>query len=186
MGAKKRLFIAVDPAPDVAKAVASAVGELRTVAGRLSWSREDALHITLKFLGATDVDLVERVKSEVSAAAAATPAFSFKVRGAGSFPDDAKARVLWIGIEDGGVLAKLAAELDRRLEPLGFEREHHAFTPHLTIARARETRVDAARLLAPWREVDFGETRARELILYESFPGPGGSKYVPLIHAAFG
>ena len=38
----------------------------------------------------------------------------------------------------------LAEELDTRMERLGFEKEKRAFRPHITLARARDTRIDAS------------------------------------------
>jgi 2'-5' RNA ligase len=66
---------------------------------------------------------------------------ALELKGAGGFPSARRPRVVWAGV--GGeveALAGLAAELGRRLAPLGFPPEDRPLSPHLTLGRAREGR----------------------------------------------
>jgi len=63
------------------------------------------------------------------------------VGGAGAFPSDARAQVVWIGIDEGQEdLAHLAGAVMRATEPFGFEPDHPEFTAHLTVARSPRAR----------------------------------------------
>ena len=58
----------------------------------------------------------------------------------GFFPNPHSPRVFWCGIEAPG-LESLAAETDRATAALGIPSEKRAFSPHLTLARIKDTRV---------------------------------------------
>ena len=52
-----RLFLAINFAPEVRRAVADAAAPLRAMAPELSWIREPQLHLTVKFLGEQPDDM---------------------------------------------------------------------------------------------------------------------------------
>jgi len=69
-----------------------------------------------------------------------TSRFQLQLKGVGAFPSLRRAQVIWVGLE--GELEKLQNlqnQLESSLVPLGFPRESRGFTPHLTLARLRET-----------------------------------------------
>ena len=88
-------------------------------------------------------------------------------------------RVVWCGVEASANLAKLAADIESRLEPLGIPRETRAFVPHLTLARFKSPEgVDGlVRSAAEWSACDFGTARETEFHLFESLLKPGGAEY---------
>jgi 2'-5' RNA ligase len=56
--------------------------------------------------------------------------------GYGFFPEAGAPRVFWVGIEADLKLTSLAEAIDEGLSPLNIPKEEHAFSPHLTLARA--------------------------------------------------
>ncbi len=180
-----RLFVAIDLEPSVLAGVAGAVSRLRGRAPRAKWVDPANLHVTLLFLGERPEEQLPAFERQVREAAAQHPPPQLSVRSGGSFGPRAHPRVLWVGLE--GSLAALHAELERRFEPLGVEREHRPFAPHLTLARARDLKGDPklAHLAERLRESDFGTSIARELVLYRSQLTPMGSIYTPLVRAPF-
>lgn len=62
---------------------------------------------------------------------------------------------------------------------LGFKREARDFHPHLTLARFRDPRPQAAleRLLAETREESLGGFEVSEFFLWESQLSPAGAAY---------
>lgn len=176
-----RLFVAIDPPKRIAAALEEAIAPVRRLAPDERWSQLSNLHLTLAFLGHLPPDALEPIGAALARATAAHPAFTVRVRGAGSFGRGARARVLWVGVEGGDELLRLQASVADGLAVVGY-REERPFRPHLTLARARTPR--GSRALADARDalagLDFGAFPADALILYRSETGPGGSRYSAL------
>ena len=95
------------------------------------------------------------------------------------FPNQNKARVLWIGLESGGSECReIFNAIESPLEKLGFPREARPFTPHVTLARIKNPRpVSPEMLIAP---VSVPEFNADSAALFRSELKPGGAVYTPL------
>ena len=124
----RRLFVALEPPEPVRRRIAAAAGALRRGAGAAAsdvrWVAEENLHLTLQFLGAVPEERVAAVEKALSEVAAAARPLSLEVKGAGGFPNARRPRVVWLGLAgDVPALSALAAELGRRLTPLGFSPE---------------------------------------------------------------
>jgi len=144
-----------------------------------SWSRQEKIHLTLKFLGSIPGDRVEDISQAADLTIKAFAPFPIVLGGSGTFPKNGPPRVLWIGINDStGRLQELHQQLEDECSRLGFEPEERPFNPHLTIARLRMPR--GPRELAR-AHLDLGfpsvEVLIRELSVYRSELGSGGSKY---------
>lgn len=181
MADRLRLFVALDPPPEIGAALGRALESVRAVAPDERWSRTESLHLTLSFLGHLPGETLDEVRAALAAASAGRAPFPIRVRGAGVFGRGARARVLWLGIEGGEALSSLQAAIVRELGAIG-HREDRPYRPHLTLARSRDPRgsralVDAQALLA---SLDFGSFVVREVVLYRSELGRGGSRYTPL------
>jgi 2'-5' RNA ligase len=191
----RRLFVAAALPDDAAEAVRSIVDEVRAEplpdgARDVRWVRLDGLHLTLRFLGPTPDERVERTADAVRriALAAAGP-IDLELGGAGTFPRQGPPRALWIGIAAGAeVLAGLAAELDMGLVAAGWERDERPFRAHLTLARSDG--VPAGRLVADrLARVIAGRrivARVGSIGLFESVTGGGPARYVPVTSAPLG
>ena len=188
-----RLFVALDIDHAIRERIHRFMEGVREFAPDARWVRSESLHITLKFIGEKPLDAVERIKSALSAIEAQSTEIAF--RGYGFFPTPKSARVFWVGIESGPQLAALASSVDEALHKVGTEREDHAFSPHLTLARGaghsgapRRQKGDGPnrsfqRLqekLAALPPPEFGTMTAREFFLFLSQLSRGGSRYTKL------
>ncbi|MDQ7834938.1 MAG: RNA 2',3'-cyclic phosphodiesterase [Humidesulfovibrio sp.] len=157
------------------------------LASRISWTRPGNWHLTLKFLG--DV-AEERLPGLIQAlGGVAFAPLPLAVGRAGFFPSAGRGgpKGLWAELRLGGPeCARLAAAVERALEPLGFAPEKRPFAPHLTLGRVKDaapgddwTLVDRALAAESWPvgEVD-------RFVLWRSALGPGGPQYFRL--AEFG
>lgn len=136
-GAKKlRLFVAFDiPAPHL-DALAEALRDLRGTLDAGRWTTPEQQHVTLKFIGWMEPGRLEEVRAICARTAEGARRAELSLTELGAFPTLRRARVLWIGIADrASIAARLAADLDAGLAPLGVEPEGRAYTPHLTLAR---------------------------------------------------
>src|ERR1700730_3295409 len=97
-----RLFIAVEVPSNVRCTLTNHIDRLREAVpdARASWAREENLHLTLKFLGETELTGVERLSQATQNAANAVGSFEMNTGSRGAFPLKGQPRVLWIGVED--------------------------------------------------------------------------------------
>ncbi len=153
------------------------------------WVSPEGVHLTLKFLGSTDPAAVAGVRSAVIEAARAGGRARLVLRGVGGFPSAGRPRVLWLGLVEGTEpLARLAADLDTRLVPLGWEPERRPFHAHLTLARCEEPaagRLALETLTRLAQDVELSWTADR-LVLFRSHLGRGPARYEPLLEAPLG
>ena len=156
-----RTFIAIELPADVRARVAQHIARLRHELPdvRASWSREDNLHLTLKFLGNVPVAAIPKVSHAVASATKSVSSFELTFSDCGAFPPRGRPSVLWLGAGSAGILpassaqlpspselARLYISIENELAEAGFPRELRPFHPHLTIARLRQSQ--GARQLA--------------------------------------
>ncbi len=196
--ARIRSFVALDVAGPARDAVESLLARLRATGADVAWTRPDALHVTLKFLGSVAPDRLAQLGTRLAAAAAAQPRFTVRLAGIGGFPSLARARILWVGVE-APELVRLAEAVERACLGEGFAADDRPFHPHLTLGRMRADRRHAARaggeskaagralidLLRLERERVFGASLVDELILFRSDLGAGGARHSALARFAF-
>jgi RNA 2',3'-cyclic 3'-phosphodiesterase len=173
-----RLFIAIDVPNDVRKALGEVQRALRPLTGTARWVAPESIHITLRFLGEVPEKRLEDIDAELTGLT--WKPFTITVRGVGFFPGNRSPRVLWAGME-APTMQGLAEQLDTRMERLGFDKEKRAFRPHITLARAKNTRMDSALVsaAAKYEEHDFGSFTVDRLFLFKSTlkaPGPAYEK----------
>ncbi|MCA9060813.1 MAG: RNA 2',3'-cyclic phosphodiesterase [Planctomycetaceae bacterium] len=140
-------------------------------------------HITLKFLGDTKHADLPRIKDAVATGLQNCPGFDWLLRGVGVFPHLRRPRVVWAGVEPSEPFQRLAASLDSVLQPLGFQPEQRAYTPHLTLARINDSPpgshhpVDLSQWLQRNQTVTFASLSAVEVQLIQSELTPRGPCY---------
>jgi len=188
-----RLFVALDIDDQTRQRLRETITKLKTrdVEGSFKWVDSRNIHLTLKFLGDTPQSMKGNIQSAVSRAlmkAAITGALSPTIDSLGAFPNLGRPRIVWAGL--GGVdcetIVELAGTIDAELSSLGYPRESRAFTPHVTLARARDgadTRAIAHALQSTqWKP---HTTRIDTLALYSSELRPAGPVYTALTRWSF-
>lgn len=170
---KKRLFIAIDIPESVKSVVARIEEELsKSISGR--WIDPGNLHLTLKFLGYVDEEMVPGIEDAVAGAVTDFSNFILRLSDIGLFPNIRKPRVLWVGlIDEDNSCGKIQRILDRSLSGLGFEKEKRPFQPHVTLCRIKkQVLIDLE-----FPKVDPASFEVRELILFQSTLTPKGAIY---------
>jgi len=175
-----RLFCAIEIPSHVRELVAAHVRRLRELVpdGRASWTREDNLHLTIKFIGEVEASRAAELSAAAERAVAGVGAFSIVVDRTGVFPR----RVLWIGVtEPTGRLATVQQRLEEECLAVGFLKDSRPFSPHLTLARFRQTKstrdLETAHLQLQFEPV---EVKVNELLVIRSQLSSEGSKYTVL------
>jgi 2'-5' RNA ligase len=161
--APRRLFLALWPEEAERRQLADLAAN---VAGRRR-VRDDHLHLTLVFLGATDAARL----AEYEAALADWPTLELELilDRYGYWPQP---RILWLGSSHTPPeLYERMADLHRRLRGCGFTPERRAFQAHITLARKFPGPAPAQPPAAPVR------WPIRDLALVESLREEGGTCY---------
>ena len=143
----------------------------------LRWTEPEGWHVSLAFLGPTQVDAVPRLVELLTAVAANHPPFAVPTGGLGAFPSRREVRVLWYGMADRSrrlaelaVAVRLAVSVDLSAP----------FRAHLTLARASGDRAlplpDAL-----WRAtLPVGQLAVERLVLYRSHLSAAAPRYEAL------
>jgi RNA 2',3'-cyclic 3'-phosphodiesterase len=171
-----RLFIAVDLPNSIRKTLIEIESKLMPLTDSAKWVAPESIHITLKFLGEVPIKKMNDI-DEALAGLTWKP-FTVTVHGVGFFPGPRSPRIFWAGME-APTMQGLAERLDSRMERLGFEKEKRGFRPHVTLARARDTRMDSALVTAAseYAEHEFGSFTADRIFLVQSTLKPSGAVY---------
>lgn len=177
-----RLFVALDLPDEVRRNLAELIAQLKPKCREARWARPESMHLTLKFIGHAVKDEDTQKLAELRAALAAVRSdgpVELHFRGAGFFPNSRCPRVVWCGVEASPNLARMAADIESALEPLGIPRENRDFVPHLTLARIESPRgtEPLIRAAEDLESIDLGSLSATEFYLFESKLKPSGAEY---------
>jgi RNA 2',3'-cyclic 3'-phosphodiesterase len=136
-----RLFIAIELPAEIRQTIKQHITRLRDACPdvRASWTREENLHLTLKFFGDVAVNRVDTLSQSLMRAVAHTTELDLVIEGCGVFPPRGKPNVLWVGIspETAPACVRLYQAIEDECARVGFKRDEQKFHPHLTVARLR-------------------------------------------------
>lgn len=183
-----RAFIAIEIPEGVKFFLKEIVAELKGFGKEVSWTRPEAIHLTLKFLGNVSQEMIQPIEEALKPAFSIQKPFSLTVSGMGAFPSLGKPRVIWAGLSDEArIVVPMATEVEALIEPLGFVREKRAFNPHLTLGRVKSSRLNADLLDAIRQNmtVTGPSFEADHAVLFQSILKPSGAVYVPLARFDF-
>ena len=185
-----RAFVAVDLPEAVKAAISDQQRAFRTAlsAGRgreddFKWTRPEAIHLTLKFLGEISARQATQVTEALEGLESFEP-FAVEVKGFGFFPNASRPHVFWVGVEAPPVLGQLANRVETAMERLGFPAEGRTFSPHLTLARFKVPRPqpELVALIEFQREFTLGCFEVSGFFLFDSKLSPQGAQYRKIAH----
>ncbi|SIQ87929.1 2'-5' RNA ligase [Rhizobium sp. RU20A] len=130
-----RLFTALE----IPRSAAMSLSLLRGGLPGARWIDVENYHITLRFIGDVDgrtadeiVDRLDRIER---------PEFEIQLSGTGAFGSK-KPHSVFAGVSASPEMSALQAEIERICQRLGLPADPRKFTPHVTLARLRNTRVE--------------------------------------------
>ena len=181
-----RTFLAAIFDPPVFEPVLRARDALKGRAGGgFQWTRAEQAHLTLRFLGEIPDESAGPMGEVIAAAVAGLKPFPLHISVFGAFPEPAKARTVWLGMEDpqGGLPALLAA-LNAALAPFPVRwEEKRAFVPHLTLGRHQGLGTDLTQALLGTPKPHPSEHLLAGVCLFRSDRGPAGTRHTRLAEA---
>jgi 2'-5' RNA ligase len=172
-----RLFVAIALTAEAAEALARVRERLAAAGDALRWTEPESWHVTLQFLGNASEEQASCVAGRLAEVRAER--VPVRLEGLGFF---ARAGVFYAGVALTPELLALEQKVTAATRGCGFLPEERAYNPHITLARVKGR--GAASALRPLQQaVERNRTNlaaefvAEEFLLYESFPGPEGSRY---------
>ncbi|MDD3732955.1 MAG: RNA 2',3'-cyclic phosphodiesterase [candidate division Zixibacteria bacterium] len=131
-----RLFVTIDLPVDVKE-------QLRFICYGVpgaNWLDDNQLHLTLRFIGEVDGGVFKDI-AEALALIRHEP-FELELRGVGCFPLRKTPKSIWVGVSKNEILVHLQKKIDTALIRLGLKKEGRKFSPHITLAHLKESRVN--------------------------------------------
>jgi 2'-5' RNA ligase len=177
----KRLFIAVEVKPDdsflswYAQVQAALQGE------EVRWVKPDNFHITLRFLGDTDIEFIPEITAALHRSVVLHKPFPIFLSGIGIFRSLSYPKVLWTGIKKSEELILIKESIDLQLKAIinSNVNVNAGFNPHLTLGRMKRVKD-----LKIWKELisrywdhEFFEVEVQEIVLFESILDRYGPVY---------
>src|SRR6187551_465159 len=172
-----RLFTGVEIPPDVGQALATLRGGLPGA----RWIDPENYHLTLRFIGDVDDDVAQEI--EWLLGKVRREDFELRIDGLQSF-GGRKPRAIVATVAPSPAVMELQAEHERLMQRVGLDPEGRKYTPHVTLARLRDS---SSRQVA-----DYLATRAliaplpftvSRFVLFSSRASVGGGPYV--VEAAY-
>lgn len=172
-----RLFTGLEVPAEIGASLAMLRGGLPGA----RWVEPENYHITLRFIG--DVD--DRIAHEIGSMLDQVNRHGFELRldGLTSF-GGRKPRAVVAAVPTVPALSELQAEHERLMQRIGLEPEGRKYTPHVTLARLRDSSnrqvADYLAERGPFRSANFPVGR---FVLFSARASVGGGPY--LVEAAY-
>ncbi|MEO4043717.1 RNA 2',3'-cyclic phosphodiesterase [Hoeflea sp. CAU 1731] len=167
-----RLFIALEIPPSAALSLSLLRGGMYGA----RWIDVENYHLTLRFIG----DIEGHVADELVHALDRVhrPEFTLSLLGMGAFGNK-KPHSVWAGVSPSPDLMALQAELERICQRLGLRPDPRKFSPHVTVARTRNVRVDdVVKYLSERGNFQTDPFPVSRFVLMSSRNSVGGGPYV--------
>jgi 2'-5' RNA ligase len=182
-----RAFIAIELPREIKQELMNIQSRLESKSrAPAKWVEPGSIHLTLKFLGNIDTEIIPKINTTLEKAAAGILPFSLELDGLGVFPGQSRVRVVWVGLAgDLDRLSRLQQRVESDLVLLGFSTEGRGFSPHLTLARVRENatpaeRQELGRLISETKLDPGARLEVRAIHLIKSHLTRTGPIYTPI------
>ena len=167
-----RLFTGLEIPPEISQSLSYLRGGLPGA----RWIDPEDYHVTLRFIG--DIDGMAANEIASTLLRINRKPFEVSLQGLSSFGGK-KPRAVVASVAPSRPLMELQAELERLMQRFGLDPEGRKFTPHVTLARLRDT---SSQELADYLSVrGYFPTRvfpASRFVLFSSRASTGGGPYV--------
>jgi 2'-5' RNA ligase len=174
-----RAFIAI-PLPKECQIMLEQLQQsLRACGPEVRWVASPSIHLTLKFLGEVDPEVIPKLNELLQDNVKSRNSFDLRLQGLGCFPNLRNPKVIWCGITgETDNLLRLQQKVEAACADFGFAPEDRPFHPHLTLGR-----VNGKRNLQPLLDyIKIGSDlecsfQTNHFNIYRSILRPQGAEY---------
>lgn len=101
----------------------------------IRWVSPETLHVTLKFYGEIQLDMIEELKKHLAGIKQKGP-FEMSIDGVNGFPTLAAPNTIWTGVKtDMHRLMKTVQDIEHASLRVGVDRNRRELRPHITLGR---------------------------------------------------
>jgi 2'-5' RNA ligase len=182
-----RSFIAIELNKDIQESLAKIQSQLRAARADVKWVKPENIHLTLKFLGNIDIDLITKINGIFEELGKKYQSFPADLNTLGAFPKIKNPRVIWAGMQKGkDEVIVIVKELEKQLAKIGIAKEEKEFHPHVTLGRLRSpyNRASLVEALEKNSKVPTLNFTVDKIVLFKSTLTPKGPIYEPQAEAS--
>jgi RNA 2',3'-cyclic 3'-phosphodiesterase len=175
-----RAFLALEIPDDVLTKIISIRDEWLGGSENIRWEPKEKLHLTLKFLGNTKEELLEKYSDTIERIVLNYDCLDLSFSEFGVFRMGDEPKILWMGLRENEKLIKIVNEIESSFTEYGFEKEKRKFRSHITLLRFRGYE-DSKKILS-LIQVNLPEIKfiANKITFFESKLLQSGSVYKSL------
>ena len=167
-----RLFTALE----IPHTAAMSLSLLRCGLPGARWIDAENYHITLRFIGDVEGHTADEFANALDRVD--RPSFNLELAGVGQFGGK-KPHSIWAGVTQRPELTQLQAEIERICQRLRLPADPRKFTPHVTLARLRNSQIgDVAHYLSSRGNFSTLPFKVSRFVLMSSRDSVGGGPYV--------
>jgi len=167
-----RLFTALE----IPRNAAMSLSLLRGGLPGARWIDVENYHITLRFIGDVDGRTADEIVERLDRID--RPEFQLRLDGIGSFGSK-KPHSIWAGVSSSPEMYALQGEIERICQRIGLPPDPRKFTPHVTLARLKYSRVDdVVHYLAGRGNFQTSTFTVPRFVLLSSRESVGGGPYL--------
>ena len=131
-----RVFIAIELPEKIITAVSDIQQEIRSKVEKGRFKRSENFHLTLKFLGETEAQTIEKLAERLQLVAENQQEFGLQLGQIGVFGARLPIKVIWLGLAGKlNCLKRLQQAVETECTGAGFTSEKRVYSPHITLAQ---------------------------------------------------
>ncbi|GAX61268.1 2'-5' RNA ligase [Candidatus Scalindua japonica] len=178
-----RVFIAIEIDSDIKNKLSEYLSKLKRTGADVRWVAPENIHLTLKFIGNIDEEVLTNLNQIINDAASGVRPFSISIGNIGAFPGLKNPRVVYVYVQErGNDLRRIHEKLDKGVERLGIRKESGKYVGHITLGRVKSQRKISKlkNALCSGTDCFFGLEKVTSLSLIQSKLTPRGPIYTRL------
>ena len=156
--------------------------EIKKTKANIKLVEPENIHITIKFLGDTDEQLIDEIENIIKKSVEKIKPFNISLKSIGVFPNTNYIKIIWIGIESGPEISTITDNINEKLIDLGFKKENRGFSPHLTIGRVKsvKNKDKILGIISNYKDFEFAKITVDSIKLKKSVLTEKGPIYTTL------
>lgn len=154
---------------------------------RISWTNPDQYHVTLRFIGDTELADIKKIGDVLHAGIHVPERIRLNLTGLSTFGPRKKPRVIWVGFEETSFFESVKRDVDAVLEKCGIPANEQPFRAHLTLGRVRSLRnlQEYYHIMEEMKHHFSASVFFEKLVFFRSILGRRGPEYQVLNEVLF-